>query len=904
MIRDGIRRVFALTPWARRRPTDDVDEEIRAHFDLRVDQLRARGLSDEQARVEAARRFGSLESSRRQMHEAAAVRNRRLRLREQLDAFMLDARYALRGLVNAPAFSAGVIITLALGVGVNAAVFRVLDRLLLREPAGIVDASRLLHVVTVPATPDGFPRERFSYPQAKAVAATSTFASSAIYTVPRSDTLADGREVLTSTIGPGYVEIAGVRPALGRFFSENELRPLGGIRSAVLAYAFWEREMGADPAAIGRSITFSGATYRVIGVAQRDFAGVDLNPVDLWIPLGVGRFGRGTIDGREIPWYEIRMTAPLSMVARLREGASVHAVQSEAQARLAADAMAEGSMTRRAAPSVAIRTFAEMQRAGPSANGVEVLTRIAGVSALVLLLACANVTTLLLLRSRRRRREIAVRLAMGMSRGRLMRQVATEIALLTTISGCFAALTSAWAAGGLRVSLFPTGRWTDSRSDPRVLIFVGALSILVAAAVALVPVLDADATDVGIALKGAERGGRTRRVGLREGLVVVQTALSVVLLVGTGLFVRSLQRLSAIDLGMAPAALVTAYPSRPISQAPRTAANRRDVPSIRELETLVRSWPGVVATAQASHPLFDATMSLSLSIPGNDALDAPGEISPVIIGVTPEYFRVVGMRVLRGRAIAPSDAPGTERVVVVNRVMAQRTWPERDALGECLKIGGRDAPCSRVVGIVEDLRDDPSAPDAPRRYYVPLNQAALAGPAQALIIRTASGAAATAVATRLRGVSVNDLAPTVDVIERRVSGHLRSWRIGTALFGSFGVLALLLAAVGLTSVLLYSVGERAREIGIRMAVGASRAVVVASVFRDGMTIVGVGLAIGVVVAVVAARAMSALVFDVSVFDGFVYAASALVLTVVAAIGASLPALRASRVDPVVALRVE
>ena len=385
---------------------------------------------------------------------------------------------------------------------------------------------------------------------------------------------------------------------------------------------------------------------------------------------------------------------------------------------------------------------------------------------------------------------------------------------------------------------------------------------------------------------------------------MLQTALSIVLLIGTGLFVRSLQRLSAIDLGMNPTALVTVFPSRPVTNRMVGAAESRDVPSIRDLETLVRSWPGVVATALATHPLFDATTAVSLSIPGNDALDAPGEVSPVIIGVSPEYFRVVGMRVLRGRTIAPSDEPGTQRVVVVNRAMAQRTWPERDPLGECLKIGGRDAPCSRVVGVVEDLRDDPSASAAPRRYYVPLTQAALAGPAQAVIVRMSSSAAATPTAARLRGITVNDLSPTVDIVERRVSGHLRSWRIGTALFGTFGALALVLAAVGLTSVLLYSVGERAREIGIRMAIGASRSMVVASVIRDGMTIVALGLAIGLAVALAAARAMSALVFDVSVFDLVVYVVSAVVLAGVAAIAALLPALRASRVDPVVALRAE
>jgi predicted permease len=903
MIRRGIRRVFALAPWARPREADDVDDEIRAHFALRADQLRARGLTEEEARREAERRFGDLEPGRRQMHAAATARNRSVRLGEQLDSLLLDLRYAVRGLVNAPAFSAGVIVTLALGVGLNAAVFRVLDRLLLREPAGIAKASGLLHVVAVPVRPGAFPRDRFSYPQAAAVAATSAFTSSAIYTVPRVDTLSDAREALTSTVGPNYFEIAGVRPAIGRLFSSEELRPLAGIRSIVISYGFWQRELGGDPAALGRAINFAGAAYTIVGVAQRDFAGVDLNPVDIWIPLGVGRFGRGTINNVEIPWYEIRMTAPLSMVARLRDGASARAAESEASARLAADARESGAGGVSAAPSAAIRSFAELQRAGASVNGVEVLTRIAGVSALVLLLACANVTNLLLLRSRRRRREIAVRLAMGMSRARLMRQVASEVALLAVIGGSVAALLSSWAAGGLRASLFPAGRWTERQDDPRVLLFVGGLSLLVAALVALVPVIDADSTDVGVALKGTDRGGRTRGVGVREALVVVQTSLSIVLLVGTGLFVRSLQRLSEVDLGMKPAALVTVHLDRFGGRRP-VGPVERDLPSITDLEPLVRSWPSVVATSKTTHPLFGSTTALGLSIPGNDDLDAPGESSPSIVGVEPEYFGVVGMRVRRGRAFTASDGPGAPRVVVVNNVMAARTWPGRDPLGECLKIGGRNAPCSRVVGVVEDLREDPSSSDAPRRYYVAQAQAPLAGPVQAVVVRTSSQSAAEAVAATLRGVTVAGRAPTIDVVEHRVDAHLRLWRIGTALFGSFGLLALLLAAVGLTSVLLYSVGERVREIGVRMAVGASRGTVVVSVFRDGMSIVAIGLAIGLGVALLAARAMAAVVFDISVFDAFVYVGSAVVLVIVAAIGAALPAMRASRVDPVVALRVE
>jgi predicted permease len=913
MIRPGIRSLFALPAWWRRRPTDDVDDEIRSHFELRAAQLRASGLTAAQAEAEVRRRFGPFEPARAQLHTAAAARNRQLRLAERFDALRLDVRYTLRGLWNTPAFSAGVIVTLALGVGVNSAVFRVLDRLLFRPPAGIADAKALLHIRAVPSSATGgsrsrAPRVTLSYPQAHALETVPAFRGLAMYTPPRIDTLADGREVAQSTIGPGYMELAGVRPALGRFFTDDELRPMAGIRSIILSYAFWQREFGGDRHALEQTVTFAGTTYRVVGIAAPPFAGVDLNPVDLWTPLGAGRFGHGTVNGVTIAWYELRGLIPLSVVVRLRPGVSAALATTQAQARLSADENAAG-VGAQSGTALSVLTFAELQRVGRSATGVEILTRVAGVAALILVLTCANTTNLLLLRGRRRRREIAVRLAMGIGRARLARQIVTETVMLTGIGAGLAALASYWVAAGIRALLFPEGRWVDSGTDSRSLVFTGIVSLAVVIIVSLAPVLQSQRTDIGLALKGTWTAGRSRRGTVRESLVVVQAALSIILLIGAGLFIRSLQRLGAVDLGLDPSGLVAAsiYPDDRASLRPGSGlrtGTASDIPSIQDLERLARTWPGITATTLTTLPPFDATRGVGIVVPGVDDIDAPGETSAIITGVTPEYFTVMRLRLLRGRLIGATDSPDAPRVVVVNRTMAQRLWPSADPLGQCIKIGGENAPCSHVIGVVEDMRDNPAAPTAPRRYYVSLAQATIAGVQRTLILRASQQRDASAAAARLLRLTVAGTRPVVDLVQPRIDANLREWRTGTALFGLLGILAVALAGVGLASVLMYSVNERLHEIGVRMALGASGGLVVRSVLGAGLALVGVGLAIGVGVALLAARTMSAVVFDVSVFDGRVYLLSTLALLAVAVAAALLPSARAARVDPVIALRSE
>ncbi|HVT38613.1 MAG TPA: ABC transporter permease [Gemmatimonadaceae bacterium] len=906
-LRPGIRRLFHLAPRTVPAIQKEMDDEIRLHLQERADQLQASGFTAQEAQAEALRRFGSLDDARARLHSSAVKRERRLQVREHLDAIRQDVRYALRGLRKSPTFTIGVVTTLALGLGINSAVFRLLDQFFVRAPAAVHEPRTLRHVITTHADFGGELGERrgFSYPEARALTAVAAFGATGIYSRPAPQLLPDGRTVQVSSAGAGYMTLLGVHAWLGRLFTADELRPGREIATIILGFAYWHREFAEDRNVIGRSITVAGRAYQVIGVTPPEFIGVELDPVDMWVPLGAAHFGAMTVNGVTLPWYEGTWGRPLCVLARVRTGTPDQSAA--AQARLALlgvpgiGAFGSGTDSRE---RVELRSLEAVRTGGANGTSVRVLTRVAVVAALILLMACANATNLLLSRALQRRREIAVRLALGVSRARLLRLLLMDGVALALIGSLVAITAGYWAAAALRTLLFPAARWTTAPLDARAALSTLVVALAVGIVVGLTPAVPSSRPDLVLALRGATSKPGRRSRHTRDALVVMQAALSVLLLVGAGLFVRSLQELAAVDLGMKPVGLLSASVDNGVPSAtPPRAAGTETVASIDEWVTRARSLPGVSVVAPASIAPLGAVSSVTIDIPGRDSTPDPDMGGPFITGTTADYFPALGMRVLGGRGILSTDGAGADRIAVINRTMARTYWPGRDPVGACFRIGGRGHPCSRIVGVVEDLRDKPMAPSAAMRYYVPLEQMSPASPARAVVVRVAPNHL-TSVLPVLQRLTLNGRRLSIEVAESRVAGSLRPWRVGTAMFGGLGALALVLAGLGLASVLMYTFSERARELAVRMALGASGGSIVALVVRSGLRLVGTGFVIGAALSVLGSRVMTSVVFGTSVTDPFAYAVAGAVLFSAALVATIVPAWRAHNVDPAVTLRAE
>jgi putative ABC transport system permease protein len=899
-IRAGIRRIFHGQWRDPEHVRAEMDEEIGAHLAARAADLRAQGYPPPEAEAEAVRRFGAMEEARPRLHQSALQRSRRFEMADAIDALRLDLRYAVRGLVAHPAFTLGVCATLALGVGVNSVVVRLVDRLFLWSPAVVHDPAGLRQLVALRPDAGAFAERRvYSWPEYAVLRDAGIFGAIAASTPAVARPIDQEASALVSTIGPGYLEILGVRPALGRAFSADELQPDAHIDVALISDALWNGRFGGDAGVVGRNVDVAGRRYRIVGVMPRGFAGIGLDPVDLWTPLGSGWFGSGEMNGVTIPWYQTTGALTVEVVTRRRSG------MSDATTTAALAALHRGPRPALRDP-VTLRTLVANRTSGTGefADNVKVLERVALVAVLVLLLAVANATNLVLSRGLRRRQEIAVRLALGVSRGRLIRQLVIEAAVLSIISTTAALAAGGWAGEGLRSALFPDARWSSAMLDGRTLVATILIAAVIALIIGTVPAWQATQPDLVATLKGAPVLAGRRSGRLRDGLVVLQVTLSVALLVGTGMFVRSLQQIATADIGMVARDLVAvSIPSpRPSARAADAAIPTSiATESIADWLSAVEHVAGVQRSAATSVTPFDVSEATMLSIPGRDSLPDPGGLSPLLNGVTPEYRAVVGLHLLRGRWLATGDNAGSDAVVVVNRSMAQSYWPGVDPVGQCIRIGGASHPCAQVIGVVADLRDRPKGP-ALLRYYVPFEQMPSARPFGAVMLRTAPGMAAS-VAAAVRTVTLHGVHPRdVVMAGARAERAARPWRLGSVLFGLMGALALALSAVGLCSVLLCVFAERTRELGIRMALGAKGRDITWLVTFTGLRLVGAGWAAGLIVGIGTARAIRAMLVGVSVFDPLVYIGATAALLAAALIATMIPAHRARRADPVDVLR--
>ncbi|MCC6930049.1 MAG: ABC transporter permease [Gemmatimonadaceae bacterium] len=889
---DRFRRWIRL-PARRATIRADVDAEIAHHLDATERELVARGMSPEDARREARSRFGDIDDVRETLGNLDRHGERRRSLGDFWRGWGQDLARSVHSLRREPGFAAVVAVTLALGLGGNATMFRVLDRVLLRPAPHVRDDGSLSLLYFQRESPE-FGRVTStsqSYPvfaeMRRRLGAGTELA--AWWTSPAtSGHGADARSIEVNYVTPNFFDVLGVGPWQGRVFGNGDWKA-EGEPGVVLTNSFAMSRFGSGAAAIGKTLEIDGGTFTVIGIAPPGFVGPILRHVDLFATMqsGVERIGANWETNRDMRW--------LQMVVRRAPGVAPE--QLGAVATAAARDIARALVKSDTAATVIAGSIIPAKR--PNGNrSVQVTVWLSGVTLLVLLVACANVANLMLARTIRRRRELAVHLALGVSRARVTRMLLTESVILGILAAGLAIVFATWGDGILRSTLLQDMPWEGGAIDTRTAGFVALLALVAATLAGAVPAFVAAHTPLLESLKTGARDGGGRRGLLRSALVVVQGTLSVMLLVGAGLFVRSFQRASSLDLGFSPANVFVASPELgSIARTPEELEGRW-----RALEQDVRALPGVVSVAQSITVPFESQWTKPIVANGDTVAPMKGG-GPYANGVSPDYFATMATSIRRGRAFTAADRKGSPPVVLVNEQMAAHLWPGRDALGQCVEME-ETRGCVTVVGIVADQRIEQLAGDAPAHYYQPIGQ--WSAEWRALLVRVAEDGGANANDIRRAIIARESALPFVPVRELSsiIDEQLQPWRLGATLFALFGALGLVVAALGLYSVIAHDVAQRGHEIGVRLALGARRTDVARLVVRRGIRQALAGVAAGLVLAAVVSRRFAELLFRTSPGDPAVYGGVALILLVVALAATLLPARRASRVEPVEALRGE
>jgi predicted permease len=876
----------------------EMEEEMQFHLELRAADQQRSGMSEREAHEAALRRFGNRTAMQEYRRTAIGV--------PSLETLGQDLRYVSRAIRHSPGFSAMVVLTLGIAIGANAAMFGIIDRLMLRGPAHVVDPDRVVRLYATERNGNEESTESVvgyvTYAHLRANA--RDFEDLAVYasTEATVGVGAEAHRIQLGRVSWNFFPLLGVRPRLGRFFGADEDHPPRGENVVVIDEGYWRRSFGGDARVVGRTMVIDGVTYTIVGVAPQGFTGAELERRDGWVPISLPYWGPGP------EWPNAWDVSWLQIVARVKPGVTFERASVEATAahRHAYDGPPNHTM---AAASISVAPL-RFNRAGKEQIVTRVSRWLVAVAAIMLLIACANVANLFLARATRRRREVAVRLALGIGRGRLVRLLVAESAVLGLVGGA-AGLAVAFAGGRfVRSILLPNVAWTDAAVDVRVLVVTALTALATGVLVGLLPALQGTRLELSSALKSGVREGGAHRNRTRSILTVTQAALSVVLLVGAGLFLSSLRKVYGLRLGIEPDKVITMsldWPS--MASLPENAKDRerlrRNLAYESALER-VRELPGVEHAAVVVGTPFQSSMSIALRVPGRDSLPQLPGGGPYVRAVSDDYFVTAGTRVTRGRAFTRADVTRAERVAIVNETMARTLWPNRDPIGECLLMD--TMPCSRVVGVVEDARRFGLREDPAMQYYIPLGEERPLGfGGRKMFVRPRGGDVA-ALRETLRAEMLR-LDPsvsyvTVAALQDSVDPQIRPWRLGATMFGVFGGLALLVAAIGLYSVIAYLVTQRTHELGVRIALGAQVGDIVRLIVRYGVGLAMVGVVIGALLSINAGRWIEPLLFETSPRDPAVYLLVTAVLVVVALVASLVPAWRAARVDPLEALRTE
>jgi len=733
---------------------------------------------------------------------------------------------------------------------------------------------------------------------------TSSFSSFAGYTTRQ---LAVGvgdnaREMLVGFVSYSFFPFFDAPPAIGRYFVAAEDTTPVGTAVAVLSYPMWQTQFGGRSDVVGNTIRIGSVVYTIIGVAPRGFEGIwpGRAPV-AYMPITNYGGAQQTCGGRPRVWYETYSCGWMSAIARRKpdvtvERANADLTQAEVKSYLAMRVEQTGNApVELAKPRSMIASI--LPERGPQKSAIgRVATWVGGVSVIVLLIACANVANLLLARAIARRREIAVRLALGVSHGRLLSQLMTESIVLSVLGGVVGIFIAHFGGTALRAGFVPDNAAPAGLRDPRTVLFAFGAAMAVGLLTGVVPALRARRVDVVHDLRLGAREGGQRHSGMRLALLILQATLSVMLLIGAGLFVRSLRNVEGMRLG---------YDVDPIlvvglNLRGETLDSAQHVNLLQRLLATAQATPGVVsATRQTSIPLW-SNSSTRLSVAGIDTVARLGQFN--YTAVSPGFFRTFGTRVMRGRAITAQDTRESPRIAVVSENMARVLWPGRDAIGQCMKVDS-DA-CTTVVGIAENIKEQNLSAESMFFYYMPVTQ--FRPRAGGLFVRMAGNSAPFKEQVRrsLQREMPGASYVTVTPFEEIVAPTMRSFRLGATMFVAFGALALLVAAMGLYAVIAYNVEQRTHELGVRLALGAQPHDLATLVLADGARVAVIGLAIGVALALYLSKWLEPLLFGVSPRDAAVYVTASLILLFVAMLGSWMPARRASRTDPNIALRSE
>jgi predicted permease len=819
-----------------------------------------------------------------------------------MGAFLQDLRYGVRMLGKNPGFAAIALLTLALGIGANTAIFTVINGVLLR-PLPYDEPDRL--VMLWERDPRRNIEQQLVAPPhlAEWRKQSSSFEKIAYWSGNDEFNLvtADGKEkVKCAYVMSDLFATLRARPQLGRLFLPEEDQRESN-RVALISHEYWQQRFAADPQVIGRTLivdSFGRRDYTIVGVLQPGFRFP--NKTEIWLPVGWDGIPRE----RRGPW--------LSVIARLKAGVTVAEAQAELstiQARTAGQYPNELLSSQVAVIPLLEQTLGRSLRLA--------LLILWGVVACVLLIACANVANLLLARAADRQKEIAIRLALGGSRWRIIRQLLTESLLLALAGGGLGALLAGWS---LRLLIaFNTDhvpRLSETRLDSRSLAFTLLIACVTGLLFGLAPAWQTTKLDLNVALKDSSRGATDglRRNRLRRLLVVTEVALSMVLLIGAGLMIRSFAQIAQINRGFQPDHLLTAKLDFSISGFTTwvRATETRPQVTIRELIERLKNQPGVQAVA-ADGTKADFQITIQNRQTGIEG-DHP---RTRFQGVTPDYFRTLGIPMLRGRTFAESDSLEAPRVAILSEALAKRCFPDEDPIGKWIypgrlnpgQVGAIDrwtnaSLWTEIVGVVADVKSISLDPKVESNVYIPYWQWPMQTPM--LFVRTSGNPAnfAAALYGEVKALNKNLPAPKVQTMNDRLSDVVAQPRFQTLLLSLFGLVTLVMVSAGIYAVVSYSVTQRAHEIGVRMALGAQQREVLRLVIVQGMQQVLIGLVIGLAGALALTRVMRGVLYGVSTTDPLTFAAIALLLSVVALLACWIPARRAARVDPMVALRCE
>ncbi|HKW11506.1 MAG TPA: ABC transporter permease [Gemmatimonadaceae bacterium] len=882
------RRLFRL-PWRTRRQIgDDVDEELRFHIDMRVDELHALGLTPDAARAEAMRQFGDIDDARHYITAVDRATEAAHRRSEYMGDLRQDLVYAVRKLRSAPAFTLTVVLTLALGIGANTAIFSVVDGVLLR-PLPFREPDRVMRVRFIyNGSPDaGSPPELNDFRTRN-----RTMQSLAMYAGQSVNLVRDGAdpELLVGVeVSANWFNILGVTPQLGRSFVEGEDHE-GAPKVAMLSDAVWRRDFNANPDVVGRAVNLNGEQVTIVGVmpAGRGYP----FSAEVWVPM--------VFTARQLS-DAYRGARYTQMIGRLKDGVSVEEAEH--------DLSQIGAGIARAFPEN-YKTLA-MQPLPLQSAVVGDLRRplwvVMGAVAFVLLIACANVANLFLVRATNRESEMAVRTALGAGRSRLVRQLVTESVLLSLIGGGAGLLL---ASSGMRMllRLAPDNlpRVGDATIDATALGVTIFIALATGLAFGLLPALQMDG-DVASALRAGTRGTRTSHASARArgGIVVTEVALAVTLLVGAGLLLRSFQRLIAVDPGFRPESVLSFRVSLPDRSYASDTAQRNFV---NALDERLRALPGVRQVGIASAlPMDGSDFTLSFTVRGRAPVPVNDEPATQIVAATPEFFSAIGIPVLRGRAYTRDAQPGTPKEVVVSREFVRRHFPGEDPLGRYIELGwsrNGDRRGGTIIGVVGDVKQGALDQETPPLLYLPHAQAPLGN--LRIVLRTAVPPSSL---TKPVHAAVRDLDRELPVfavrpLQEYVDASVGPQRFYATLVALFALVALALAAVGLYGVIAYAVSQRTHELGVRVALGATGTRIASMVVRQGLGLTLGGVLCGIVAALLVTRVLQSLLFGVSAMDPLTFVVVLVLLVAVATLASYIPARRAARVDPLIAMRGE